>query len=313
MSRLGAAFLQAWRERGRWIDVRGLRVFVLEAGRTRTLTTPLVMLHGFPTSSYDFELVVEKLSTKRRVVLLDFPGFGLSAKPPEYSYSLLEQAEVAVTVWKELGLERAHVLAHDYGTSVATELCARRERGMLPFEIETLTLCNGSVHIELAKLSLTQKVLRRPVLGPMLARLANERFFLGRMRRILGAPDAIDPTLLKAMWLGIRESNGHQRLPTISYYLEERVRYWSRWIGALRRFDRPSHVLWGRLDPIAVPAIAEALHEDLKGSKLTWLEGLGHYPMLEDPRMWASAVADFLEKHDRDLSRSYSRPDSQEQ
>ncbi|MEM9461277.1 MAG: alpha/beta hydrolase [Myxococcota bacterium] len=310
MARGGASLLDIWRARGQWLDVLGLKIFVVEAGPDQGAaggtgggtgerrTTPLVVLHGFPTSSHDFEPALAVLAAERRVVLLDFPGFGLSAKPRDYSYSLLEQAEVAVAVWRRLGLTRAHVLAHDYGTSVATELLARRERDLLPFEIETLTLCNGSVHIELAQLALTQQVLRRPVVGPALARLFREQFFVGRMRRILGSPRAIDRARLAAMWQGVRESNGHERIPAISRYLDERTRFWSRWIGALRRFDRPTHVLWGRRDPIAVPAIAEALHDDVEGSALTWLDNLGHYPMLEDPRAWSEAVTGFLARYD---------------
>jgi len=288
----------AWRERGRWLHVGGLKVFVVDQPGPPDGDTPLVVLHGFPTSGHDFEPALAQLAARRRVVLLDFPGFGLSAKPRDYSYSLLEQAEVAVCVWRSLGIERAHVLAHDYGTSVATELLARRERDLLPFEIATLTLCNGSVHIELAQLSATQRLLRREGLGPVVARLSTERFFRGRIRKILGRPDAIAPARLHAMWLGIRESEGHLRIPAISGYLDERQRFWSRWIGALRRFPRPAHVLWGRRDPIAVPAIAEALHRDMAGSTLTWLEGLGHYPMLEDPAAWSRAVVAFLAAHE---------------
>ncbi len=297
MSGSNAASLRAWRDRGRWLDIVGLKVFVVEDGPSDG-AIPLVVLHGFPTSCHDFEPALAQLAQRRRVVLLDFPGFGLSAKPRDYSYSLLEQAEVAVGVWRALGLERAHLLAHDYGTSVATELLARRERDLLPFEFSSVTLCNGSVHIELAQLSATQQILRRPRMGPVLARLSTERFFLGRMRRIFGSPDAVSEARLRAMWQGIRESEGHLRIPAISRYLDERTRFWSRWIGALRRWDGPSHVLWGRRDPIAVPAIAEALHQDLMGSTLTWLDALGHYPMLEDPTAWSRAVGDFLERHE---------------
>ncbi|MEM7159745.1 MAG: alpha/beta hydrolase [Myxococcota bacterium] len=290
--------LQAWRDRGRWLDVCGLKVFTVEAGPAGAEATPLVVLHGFPTSCHDFEPALPMLAANRRVVLLDFPGFGLSAKPRDYSYSLLEQAEVAVAVWRELGLSRAHLLAHDYGTSVATELLARLERDMLPFAFDTVTLCNGSVHIELAQLRATQKLLRSQWTGPWLARLANERFFHARMRKIFASADAVPPSRLASMWAGIRESEGHLRLPDISQYLHERRRFWTRWIGALRRTERPVHVVWGRVDPVAVPAIAQALHEEIAGSELTWLESVGHYPMLEDPAGWSGAVLRFLERHD---------------
>jgi pimeloyl-ACP methyl ester carboxylesterase len=72
------------------------------------------------------------LAKSRRVIVHDHLGFGLSDKPAEYSYSLMEQAAYAVGVWRKLGIRRGHLLANDYGTSVATELLARHVRGMLP-------------------------------------------------------------------------------------------------------------------------------------------------------------------------------------
>ncbi len=290
--------LQAWRERGDWIDVHGLRVFVVDQGPRDSERTPLVVLHGFPTSCHDFDEALPRLAADRRVVLLDFPGFGLSAKPRDFSYSLLEQAEVAVVAWRYLGLTRAHLLAHDYGTSVATELLARRERDLLPFGLQTVTLCNGSMHIELAQLRATQKLLRNRTAGPWVARLATRRFFYARMRAIFGQPDAVGDDRLAAMWEGIRASEGHLRLPAISRYLDERTRFWSRWIGALRRTDLPVHVLWGRRDPVAVAEMADTLHGEIKGSTLTWLDALGHYPMLEDPAQWAGAALEFIEQHE---------------
>ncbi len=294
--------LHAWRERGRWLDVFGLRVFVVEAGpspeQAAAARPPLVVLHGFPTSCHDFEPALPVLAAGRRVVLLDFPGFGLSAKPRDYSYSLFEQAEVVAQVWRALGIDRAHLLAHDYGTSVATELLARHERELMPFAPLSVTLCNGSVHIELAQLTVTQRIMRNPTAGPWLTRLASERFFHRRMQSIFGMPDAVPRERLHAMWAGIQHAEGHTRLTAISRYLEERTRFWGRWIGALRRLKRPAHVLWGRRDPIAVPAIAEQLHAEIEGSRLSWLESLGHYPMLEAPSAWAAAVNGFLADHD---------------
>lgn len=285
-----------WRRQGRWLDLFGLQVFVVERGSEGA--TPLAVLHGFPTSSHDFELVLPRLAASRRVILLDFPGFGLSAKPRDYSYSLMEQADVALSVWRRLGLSRVHLLAHDYGTSVATELLARRERDLLPIELETVTLCNGSPHIELAHLTTTQRVLRQPLAGSLLARLSTERFFHARMRGTLGDPDSVSRQRLHAMWRAVRELDGHLRLPAISGYLAERTRFWSRWIGAVRRLDRPAHVVWGRRDPIAVPAIAQALHDEIEDCRLTWLDGVGHYPMLEDPAAWSAAVNGFLGEHE---------------
>lgn len=281
----------AWRARGRIVRARGFDVFCVDEGRG---PETVVLLHGFPTSSHDWSRVWDSLTARFRAVTLDLPGFGFSAKPEDYSYSLLEQAEVVEVVLRALGVARAHVVAHDMGTSVATELLARREAGLLGFELDRLVLANGSVHPELAHLTPAQKLLRRPLVGPLFARLASPAVFRLQMRRVLGRKEALTDAELDAQFALIRRGDGHLRLPRIMRYYEERERFRARWIPALERLDRPALVLWGRRDPVAVPAIAEALAREIPGSRLAWLDDLGHYPQFEDAPRFAAGVEGFL-------------------
>ncbi len=299
--------LAAWRDRGRTVATRWGEVFAVETGPSDA--PAILVLHGFPTSCHDFVGALPILAERYRVVLHDQLGFGLSAKPRRYSYSLLDQARVAIAVWQEMGVERGHLVAHDYGTSVATELVALRESGELPLVLESVTLSNGSVLLELAKLTLTQRVLRNRLAGPLLARLASRRFFKRRLRRTLAPESSVEEIELDLMWEGIVYRHGRHRLPRISIYLEERVRYRERWVGALGRFDRPLHLLWGQEDPIAVRAVAERLAQIAPRARLTWLEEVGHYPMIEAPGRWAEAVLGFVEDcREPDQGRSMEPP-----
>lgn len=284
--------LAAWRERGRTLDVFGQDVFVAEIGQGAA--TPIAILHGYPTSSYDWCEVVDRLAEDRRVVVFDFLGFGLSDKPRNYSYSLIEQAETAIEVWRRTGLQRLHLVAHDYGTSVATELLARRERDLLPVDLASVTLTNGSVHIELAHLTTSQRILRSTWAGPVLSRFASEGFFRARMRALWGDAARLSDEHLASMWEGLIRADGRQRLPAVTQYLRERTRYWHRWVEPLTRLDVPAHIVWGRRDPVAVVAIADRLAAEIPGATLSWLEALGHYPMLEDPEAFARAVLGFF-------------------
>ena len=271
----------------------GRDVFCVTAGDPGD--EPLVLLHGYPTSSWDFQKVLGRLAEEFFVVAHDHLGFGLSDKPENYSYSLMEQTDVALMLWRKLGIERAHVLAHDYGTSIATELLARRERGLLDLEIESLRLCNGSIHVELADMSLLQRALAVPRLGDVVARFASETTFVGQLRRIGGSRGEISREELSLMWELLTHNDGRARIPQIARYQDERRRFWHRWIGALERLDLPTHVVWGREDAVAVEAIARQLAAEIPGAELTWLEGLGHYPMVERPDEWAGAVTGFWE------------------
>src|SRR5690348_6746008 len=106
---------QAWRDSGRFIEVGGRRIFVRErAGEG----VPLLFLHGYPSSSYDWSRLLELLPG-RRAVCFDFLGFGLSDKPRDHVYSLLPQADLAVEVARRTVGERVLLVGHDMGTSVA--------------------------------------------------------------------------------------------------------------------------------------------------------------------------------------------------
>ncbi len=291
--------LAAWARRGARHRIFGHEVFTVDTAPRPGGSAPLLVLHGFPSSSLDFRPSLPRLARDRRVIVHDHLGLGLSDKPARYSYSLVEQAEVALALWKQLGVTSGHLVAHDYGTSVATELLARRERGGLPIEILSVTLCNGSVHLDLAHLTPSQRLLRAPYVGPLFARLASEPVFTAQLRRILGSPRSIPDAELHAMWTDLIAGDGRARLAAVAGYMNERVRLRERWIGALTRLDVPAHILWGRRDPVALPAVANALAAEIPRAKTTWLDELGHYPMLEAPERWAAAALAFLDEQPR--------------
>jgi len=285
-----APSVEAWRGRGRLLPTCDGEVWTFDRPGTDAAATPVLALHGFPSSSFDFADAIDRIAPGRRVVALDFPGFGLSCKPPDHGYSLFEQADVVLEIARAVGLERAHVWAHDMGTSVATELLARRERQLCPLGIESLTLMNGSVHVELAHLTLGQKVLRSP-LGNVFARLNSRTTFERQLRRTFGREP--EEATLHAMWDLLSRDDGAARLPVTIGYVTERKRFRRRWIGALERFDRPLLVAWGRRDPVAVMAIAEKLAEGTAGARFETWDDLGHWPQVEDPPRVAATVSAF--------------------
>lgn len=294
------ALLTAWRRAGEIESLGGIDCFVVDwdgnrsRNRSADLTqTPVLWLHGFPSSSLDWRAVVETLDSPRRMLLLDFPGFGRSAKPSDYSYSLIEQADRVVQMLLSRGLEQVHLVAHDMGTSVACELLARQAMGLLPFRIASLVLTNGSVYIELARLTLSQKLLRSPLAG-LYARLARWSLFRRQIGRIVARPVA--EVEWQAMWALMQHNEGLRRMPETISYVAERYRYYRRWTAPLAELELPVKILWGRRDPVAVPAIAERLAATIPGAELTWLEDCGHFPMLENPAAMASEIEMFLNR-----------------
>lgn len=288
---------EAWHARGKQIAVPEGRIFATEDGHAGT---PVLVLHGFPTSSWDFADASKVLAHYRRVVLFDFLGFGFSDKPHDAGYSIFEHADVAVAVARSYGLTRVHLWAHDMGTSVATELLARRERGNLPFDVASVALMNGSVHVEMANLTAGQRILRSPA-GALFARVANKRVFVAQMKRIFAKPPS--DAALEGMWSLLARADGQLRLPSTIRYITERTTFKRRWIGALEHIDIPSLVAWGAKDPVARMAIGERLAKETPGADLVSWDDLGHYPQVEDPQRVGDAIAAFFARVDQGLAR----------
>jgi pimeloyl-ACP methyl ester carboxylesterase len=279
-----------WRDDGRFLTTNVGSVFV----RTAPGDGPtLLLLHGYPSSSFDYRTMVRHLKD-RAWVTLDFLGFGLSDKPRPHRYSLLEQTDLVQQVVSETAAGPVVVIAHDMGTSVATELLARDLNGCLPFELQRAVLTNGSVILDRASLRPIQKILRGP-LGPAVARLANGRMFTRGFARLFSKDHPLSTDEAAAQWALISHNDGHRIAHLLISYLDERVRYASRWHGAVRDWPKPLGFLWGLDDPVATTNVLDGLRELRPGGDVIELAGVGHYPQVEVPDVFARGALDLLD------------------
>ena len=284
-----------WKSKGEFITVNDRKLFVVDTSSffssdNKIPTETMVVLHGYPTSSYDYYKVLPELSKHYRVIIHDHLGFGFSDKPLDYSYSLIDQADVALQLWQQLGVKKTHLLAHDYGTSVATEIIARNNNHELTIEIEKLTLCNGSMHIELSQLRTIQKLLKNKWLGKYVAKLTTYAIFSKNLRNVYFDKTKVSNNELKDMWMQLEYNDGRKVIHKLSQYINERYTYWNRWIGALKETNLQTNIVWAKNDPVAVPAIARLIATEISNNKLFWIENTGHFPMLENPDEWLNCI-----------------------
>jgi len=294
-SRWQSAAVADWEGRGRYRELAGHRVFTMEVPPDGPEhLEPLLVLHGFPTSSFDFHEVVRPLSAGRRVLLVDLLGYGLSAKP-DLAYRLDLEADVVTAFTAELGLTEAALLTHDLGDTVGGELLARQLEGRWPVSVTRRVITNGSVYIAMAHLSTGQELL----LALPDERLADDELVNAATVAIGVAatfsPEAtVDGAEVAALGELVAHDGGNRLLPRLIRYIEERRRNERRFTGAIEAHPSPLAIVWGTDDPIAVAAIAERLAQARPDSPLTWLDGVGHYPMIEDPVAFAGAVGAHL-------------------
>ncbi|MFB8005670.1 alpha/beta fold hydrolase [Nocardia sp. NPDC056000] len=281
--------VRVWREGGRLVPTSVGQVFV----RTGSGTGPAVLLlHGYPSSSYDFSRIVDDLGG-RSWIALDFPGFGLSDKPRPHRYSLFEHADIVEEVLATLESGPVVVLAHDMGTSVLTELLARDIEGALLFSMERAVLGNGSVILERASLRPIQQILRGP-LGPIAARLANRPVFTREFAQLFSAQHPLTAQEAAAQWALLSSARGHRIAHLLTAYLDERVTYAERWHGAVRDWQGTLGFLWATGDPVATTAVLDGLRALRPGGAVIELPGLGHYPQIEDPAAYAAGARRLL-------------------
>jgi pimeloyl-ACP methyl ester carboxylesterase len=284
-----------WQNKGEIISVNNRNIFVIDTINISLNTIEnqkktLVILHGYPTSSFDYYKVLPELSKHYRVVIHDHLGFGFSDKPLKYSYSLIEQADIALQLWKQLSLTNVTLLAHDYGTSIATEILARQNKKQINLQIDELILCNGSMHIELSKLRTIQKLLKNKITGKWVAKLTNYTIFKKNMRNVYFDKTKATEAELKEMWLQLEQNNGRKIIHFLSNYINERYYFWHRWIGALKETNIKTKIIWAKNDPVAVAAIADLLATEIANNNLYWIKNCGHFPMLEKPEEWIEKI-----------------------
>lgn len=275
-----------WKSKGKLVTINGHSVFVIDQGNS---DKNLLILHGYPTSSYDYYKVLPDLCENYRVIIHDHIGFGFSDKPTNFSYSLKDQATIALDLWKHLRIKNATLFAHDYGTSIATEILARDNANEINLQIEKLILCNGSMHIELSQLRTIQKLLKGRF-GKYVAKLTNYSIFSKNLRNVFYDKTKVSNIELRNMWQQIEYNKGKNVIHLLSDYINQRYTHWDRWIGALKETKIPTDIIWAKEDPVAVKAIAELLTTEIKNNELFWIENCGHFPMLEKPKEWANLV-----------------------
>jgi pimeloyl-ACP methyl ester carboxylesterase len=285
-----------WEAIGTRRQLCGSVIFTIDAPAIGPeIHAPLLVLHGFPTSSYDYAAVLDGLRAGRRVLLFDMLGFGLSDKP-DRAYSMALQADVAAAYMAERGIDRLALLSHDMGDTVGGELLARRAEGTWPVEITQRVVTNGSIYIEQAQLTNGQLLLlglpdellppEIPIDAATLTRGLRDTFSAETPLVPDGWPE--DP--VPAAAAQIVHGNGHLVLPRLIRYIEERRANERRFTGAIESDLSPLRVVWGLDDPIAVPSMVDTLLGARPEATAVRLEGVGHYPMVEAPQRFLDAV-----------------------
>jgi pimeloyl-ACP methyl ester carboxylesterase len=281
--------LEQWRQGGEAVavSVRGTprSVFVRRVGAG----APLVLLHGFPASSFEWAAIERELARHHEVVSFDFLGYGASDKPAGHRYSVFEQADLAEAIIAAYAPSAPQVIAYDYGAIVATELLARhQERGT---DIRRCILLNAGLFVDRYRPRMAQRASLIPVVGALLALAFTESLFFRTWGEVFSPGHPLDRELAALHYRALRENDpGRDIQRKLLRYIPERAANTARFEGALARTGIPLSFLWGMRDPVSGAAIAEEIRNRMPAADLIEYDDVGHCPHIEIPDRVAADI-----------------------
>lgn len=270
--------------RGEFLDVGGARLYYYAAG-SRTAGPPVVLLHGFPTSSHLWTGVASALSERHRVIVIDMLGFGRSDRPGSHPVTMRAHAERVIALLDMLRVERVSVVGHDVGGGVAQILAVR-----WPTRVSHLTLVNAAAFdcwpVSEVKLARAMLPLTRQLPPTWLLSAVRRDLLRGYVEHERGT-HSLDMYLRP-----FASTEGRDALMAHLAQLDNADTVDAA--ARLRDVVAPTAIVWGAEDPWHRPDIGERLHRAIPGSTLHVVPDMRHFLPEEAPQQVAAAVSDLM-------------------
>ena len=275
-------------------QVEGINVFYREAGATNSPV--LLLLHGFPSSSFYFRNLMPLLGRNYRVIAPDYPGFGYSETPAvdKYVYTFDHLAGVTEKFLEARGITNCFIYMQDYGGPVGMRVAVDH-----PEWIAGLVFQNANVYQEglLERFFLKKPLWEKRTGATEAPVLRNKEFDSVKYQYVHGArhPEQMSPDAW-TMDLALLERPGNKaiQLELQADYGNNLTKY-PEWQEYLRRRRPPTLVVWGKNDPIFGPKGAQAFLRDVPNAEVHLLD-TGHFALEEDVAAIAQFFANFVER-----------------
>lgn len=273
-------------------------VFYREAGDPSK--PAILLLHGYPTSSYMFRDLMRELAPDYHLVAPDMPGFGRTTVLPrsQFAYTFENLTNVVERFTEALGLKRYAMYVMDYGAPVGLRLAMRH-----PERVTALITQNGNAYREGFAEKSWAEIFTYWKSGKQedreKLRGANSEEGI-RWGYVTGVPEALLPRVGPESWV----LDSHYLSPPeeqeiqldLFYDYRTNVEEYARFHDYFRKYQPPLLGVWGKYDPYFVPAGLEAFRRDLPKAELHLIEA-GHFALETHYQEVAAYIRAFLKKH----------------
>src|SRR5437879_1775139 len=277
----------------RRVSADGVTVFYREAGPANT---PVVLLlHGFPTSSFQFRELIPRLADRYRVITPDYPGFGFTEVPDrrDYKYSFDALAQTILAFTDALQLKRYALYVFDYGAPVGLRLATAR-----PERITAIVSQNGNAYEEglgdawgpIRKYWVAPTAENRDILRQSILTAGGTRW---QYTHGVANPESVPPESY-TLDTALLERAGNREIQ-LDLFLDyaSNVKLYPKFQEYFRKSKPPLLAIWGKNDPFFIPAGAEAFRKDIPSANVQFLD-TGHFATETHVVEIASAMKDFL-------------------
>lgn len=278
----------AWKQCASLFDFQGHKIAYWTGGSGPVL----LMIHGFPTCSWDWKPIWDELAEQHRLIACDMLGFGLSDKPRS-GYSIHRQADLQEALLTHLGIDRFAALVHDYGVSVGQELLARQNEGSGARGLGQMVFLNGGVFPDQHRARPIQKLGTSPI-GFIVSRLMSRKSFGKSFSAVFGTDTQPSEAELDEFWHFITRKNGNRIFHKLLHYIADRREHEARWVGALKHSQHRIGFINGALDPVSGEHAYRKWSDTLSQARHHLLPHVGHYPQVEAPKDVAKKALEWL-------------------
>jgi pimeloyl-ACP methyl ester carboxylesterase len=276
------------------VQVDGVGIFYREAGPENAPT--IVLLHGFPSSSREFDTLIPLLATKYHLIAPDYPGFGLSdaPSPTAYTYTFDHLAQTLSDFLEKLKVTHYTMYLHDYGAPIGFRIILAH-----PDQLHALIIQNGNIYKAGlgAKWTKIAEYWADPKAHPEVIN-AFLSFEGTKERHLAGTshPDRYDPDTWISEYTDLSRPGQREIQGDLLYDYRTNVALYPKWQAWLRDPQPPTLVVWGENDPSFIAPGAEAFRQDLPNADIHLLDA-GHFALDEKTDEIADLILQFMAKH----------------
>jgi len=265
-----------------FVAMDGMRVHLRDEG-PRDDPAPIVLLHGTGSSLHTWDGWAARLSSTRRVIRFDRPGFGLTGPDPHNRYGMAHSATLVLRLLDTLGVQRFVIAGNSSGGRIAWHVALAA-----PQRVERLVLVAAAGYPRRTPLPFGLRMAQSP-LGAMLSNVLPHSMVERGVRGMYGDPRKVDAALVDRNYeIALRQGNRKA--------LGETLRQGESADAAdIRRIKTPTLILWGERDSVIPLQDATEFFEDIVGSRVVTFGELGHLPHEEDPAATVAAVMQWLQ------------------